>query len=114
MAQLRLMCVLVFASQCISYSLASAAMLAEGEYDAKTDCIMVYEKVPSTGDNLYLACDGDRLVSESAPAFASLVDPAAYVANLKARFNSLVNSQGLKRCNEFSDDRVWWSFCSSK
>ncbi len=80
-------------------------------FEDTTNCVAVYVKNEKSQPNFTIACDGDQVVSQTVQTEDELQDPGQFKAELYLQFQSLVNSDHLKKCNQYDLDGVWWASC---
>ena len=93
----------------MSASILAPAFAHAGNYEDTSACLIVYVKVETPEPNLTMACDGNRIRSETVPLEFQLADPAAFKASLLSDFEKTVNEKGLKTCNSYEVDTTWWA-----
>jgi hypothetical protein len=94
----------IFATAFASFAIAS-------EFSNTENCVIVYVKEQVSQPNLTMACDGNRVVEKMVKRESELADAKAYKNSLYADFQSQVNENGTKVCNEYDLDGVWWAAC---
>lgn len=84
---------------------------AEG-YDDKTSCVVVYNKVDKTSPNLYIACDGELVLSHFVKLEKELENPSEFKQGIFKAFREIVDTTNTKNCKNFEAEQIFWGYCS--
>lgn len=79
---------------------------ASGGYNSKNNCVISFGKVVDTNDNLVIACDGELILKVKTASYQPGVEKDLFVT-----FQSMVNSDGAKKCEQFNQENIWWASC---
>lgn len=91
----------------------AVASLAQAEgYDNKTSCVIVYNKVDKTSPNLYIACDGELVMSHFVKLEKELENPTQFKQGLFKAFREIVDTTNTKNCKDFEAEQIYWGYCS--
>lgn len=84
---------------------------AEG-YDDKTSCVVVYNKVDKTTPNLYIACDGELVMSHFIKLEKELENASQFKQDIFKAFREIVDTTKNKDCKSYETEQVFWGLCS--
>lgn len=83
-----------------------------GDYDAKTSCVMVYNKIDKMTPNLFIACDGELVLSHYVKLEKELENPSQFKEALFKAFQEIVDTQHTKSCKNYETEQIWWANCA--
>lgn len=84
---------------------------AEG-YDNKTSCVVVYNKLDKLSPNLYIACDGELVLSHFVKLEKELENPSQFKQDIYRAFREIVDTTNTKNCKNFETEQIFWAYCS--
>ena len=89
-----------------AFMLAGSVSFASGGYNTKNNCVISLGKTITTNENLIIACDGELILKVKTASYQPGVEK-----NLFLSFQSMVNSDGMKKCEQFNQKNIWWASC---
>ena len=86
-------------------SAGSISFASEG-YNSKNNCVISLGKTITTNENLIIACDGELILKVKTASYQSGVEKDLFLT-----FQSMVNSDGVKKCEQYNQENIWWASC---
>lgn len=96
---------LLFACAVLLVSTASFASV--GEYNSANSCVMTWGKEAGAPQKLIMVCDGKLILNVIVAPYST-----QYAKDLEITFKSMVNSDGMKKCQTEDQPNVWFVLCS--